>query len=216
MQPHKRTQSGPLSRNEYETSQSGLLASFGGAGLSAIQRSFQPRLLVAGSTSVNLAAPPRGRGQYFSVDRPGSKLSTKRGRRIALVVLGKKCLKHVKIRLDLTLGNRAYGTLRQHRNKHDPWFMGTSPPPMKDLNQSLCLVYVSLDLNCSRDHHACHPRSFRTFLLLTTSHEHLLYLSQRLKYFNFDILGGRKLLCLGLGGFHLLLQDTRYRAFLLL
>jgi hypothetical protein len=57
MQPHKRTQSGPLSRNEYETSQSGLLASFGGAGLSAIQRSFQPRLLVAHSTSVNLALP---------------------------------------------------------------------------------------------------------------------------------------------------------------
>lgn len=49
--------SGPLSRNEYEASQSGLLASFGGAGLSAIQRSFQPPLLVAHSTSVNVALP---------------------------------------------------------------------------------------------------------------------------------------------------------------
>ena len=184
MQPHKRTQSGPLSRNESKRAFSKLWWRWA---FSHSEIFSAPVISGTLNLSQPCSAPLRGRGQYFSVDRPGSKLSTKRGWRIALVVLGKKCLKHVKIRLDLTPGNRAYGTLRQRRNKHDPWFMGTSPLPVKDLNlvgfQSFCLVYVSLDLNCSRDHHACHPRSFRTFLLLTTSHEHLLYLSQRLKYF---------------------------------
>ena len=40
---------------------------------------------------------------------------------------------------------------------------------------------------CSRDRHVFHPRSFRAF-----SHEYLLYLSQRLKFFYFDIFRRKK------------------------
>lgn len=130
-------------------------------------------------------------------------------------------LKRVKIRLDLTPGNRAYGTLRQRCNKHDPWFTGTSPPLMKDLSlvgfQSLCLLYVSLDLTCSRDRHAFHPRSFRTFSFIHYITRTSALLEPKIEVFFISMYsGGRKLLCLGLGDFHLLLQHTRYRAFLLL
>ena len=121
--------SGPLSRNQYETSQSGLLASFGGAGLSAIQRSFQPPLLVAQSTSVNLVLPLLADEGSIS---PSTEVRRAHRSRRPEEEGPRRVLEARENTTRSTPGNRAYGTLRQRCNKHDPWFMGTTPPVMKD------------------------------------------------------------------------------------
>ena len=93
-----------------------------------------------------------------------------------------------------------------HGNKpasHEGFEPGQIPEPL--------FVYVSLDLICSRDRHAFHPRSFRT------SSRTSALLEPKVEVFFMSIyLSGRKLLCLGLSGFHLLFQHNRYSAFLLL